>query len=509
MTDSEQDIFTPAKPKAGVFWALLLIAVVVGAGVRLYGLNGASLWIDEIYTVRDALDAGRPTRFTGYIPTRIVLQASGFKHPDISPQTLHTWREQGLQPWHIRLGPAIIGIFSIPLLALALRRAIRDDLAAGFFAVLLSFAPWHLFWSQLGRYYTLKFLILGLAFCWYYRGTRQGKPMYVLAACVMLYIGFLVHNIALGMGLIFLLDIGVSYLRGKPIRIGKAGWLAAGGAVVAAGLTYLIETSLAGSAYKGFLGNTGQSPPLVVAGAFFMIQLPVLLCAGAGILALRKKGDSEQAGLYWLLAGSIPIAIMAVLALKTFSQARYAFDSLFGFLVLASIGCAMAYRAMVPHTGRVLATVPLLMILSANLLLIAQHHTTGYHLHRDWVSAFDYVLEHKQEGENVVSQRPEIASYYLGIPVEQIQEPPGRRYMVDEIAEGKPLWVVDLGASSIKNHPWKHAKHADLRGVFPTRVWQPYSELHVYLYDKPRPREVWEAEKREAEAQIAVENQKN
>ena len=28
------------------------------------------------------------------------------------------------------------------------------------FAVLLALAPWHIFWSQLGRYYSLKFLLI-------------------------------------------------------------------------------------------------------------------------------------------------------------------------------------------------------------------------------------------------------------------------------------------------------------------------------------------------------------
>lgn len=493
------------------FWIVLLLCTVVGGGLRLYQINGASLWIDEVWSVRDALELHtmRPTRGPGYLPMTLVLRAAGFKYPDIRIDDVGSWREAGLDLWHIRLGPAILGILSIPVLGWSVRRAWGTKVAIAF-VLLLCFAPWHIYWSQLGRYYTLKFILLGLSLSLYFYGTRQQRPGSVGIGIALAYAAFLVHPPSILIGLVFAADLAVSWLRKDPIRLGKTGWVVGVLVPVAAFATMKVESLFVGMNMDKFVGSSpdlGQSGPLVLANAVYMLGLPLVVFASAVWWTLIRSQEARmrQTGWYLFFAAAVPIVVFTVFGfLGKFTHVRYTFECLLGVLLLASFGLAYLYEALAKTRGILIAASPALVLIASMALALASYYSQGHHNHRRWVDAFALVESLRKDGERVVAPRHEVGQYYLGD--NSIRKPPGVLHRFDMYAEGETLWIVDTGTTAVKTRRPIYADHADLVESFPIQVWQPFTELRVYRYT-PRPEEVWRAEKAEMDAASQVNKQ--
>lgn len=509
----------PEEPAARRwFWGLLIVATVLAGGLRWYGLGTGDLWIDEVWTVREASQIHttfRPTRYFGYLSTGVVLAAKGLLHPEISLDNIGQWQAKGLTRFDLRIGPMLIGLVSVPILGLALRRVFGSAIA-GVFMLLLALAPWHLYWSQLARYYSLKFLLLGLAITWYYDATRRGSPTRVVAALVLIYFTFLVHPLGILIGVALGIDWLIGRLRGQPVALGKAGWIAGISVPFVAVGTFLAGQALAPLEFDHLVGKEvelGQSGPLVIANTLYMIQPTVVILALASAWWLIRRSrqaptpsaatDDTRAGWYWLLVAACPTLSIAAFGLANqFAHSRYTFESLFGVLVLASVGCVLAFRRLKPIAGPIVASAPVAILLAAMMLLNAQYHTTGEQFHRRWADAFDRVAQLRQPGENVASGRSIVARYYL--QDDTVDQIPGVRYALDERAQGKPLWIVELTGSALGTNPFRFAEHCELIDAFPIRVWQPYSELRVYRY-APRPEAIWRAEKEAAEEGMTPE----
>ena len=93
-------------------------------------------------------------------------------------------RTLGPSEWSARLVPSLIGILTIPLLYLLLRRCLPLP-GALFTILLLALSPWHLYWSQNARFYTLLFLFFNLGLLFFYLGIEEDRPWHLLAALVL------------------------------------------------------------------------------------------------------------------------------------------------------------------------------------------------------------------------------------------------------------------------------------------------------------------------------------
>ncbi len=82
-------------------YAWLLGVTLVGAGLRVYNLGRASLWFDELFTVRSCATIGRPPplhkpKVLGYMPTSLALWAQGISPSSIPAQEPENWRALGI-----------------------------------------------------------------------------------------------------------------------------------------------------------------------------------------------------------------------------------------------------------------------------------------------------------------------------------------------------------------------------------------------------------------------------
>src|SRR5688572_11508460 len=147
------NIATEVSARSWFHYALLFLITLVAAALRLYKLGAWSFWIDEIYTISHAtahfssmeliLEHIPPAK--NWVPTSVILTA----------QALNVL---GVNEWSARLTSALIGIVTIPILYVPIKK-IFDRQVALIAMLLLAVSSWHIFWSQNARFYTALMLI--------------------------------------------------------------------------------------------------------------------------------------------------------------------------------------------------------------------------------------------------------------------------------------------------------------------------------------------------------------
>ncbi|MFT7537763.1 MAG: mannosyltransferase [Hyphomicrobiaceae bacterium] len=132
-------------------WLVILAVTLLAALLRMLELGEWSFWIDEAHTWRDA--------------TMPLAGDSGFMSTDRRMYSLPFFLLRflfgvgalGFDEWSVRLPFALIGIATVPLLAVCGRRLV-GPWPAVFAACLLAVSPWHIFWSQNARGYVMVVL---------------------------------------------------------------------------------------------------------------------------------------------------------------------------------------------------------------------------------------------------------------------------------------------------------------------------------------------------------------
>ncbi|MGI9594548.1 MAG: hypothetical protein ACR2QK_00225, partial [Acidimicrobiales bacterium] len=150
------------------YWPALAIISVVGAALRLWDLDGISIWGDEVYEAREAMNLYRVNLVAsfegliGHLATLLALVATGVDPATVQPTDFGAFREAGITPWALRLAPAIIGSATVPV-AGAMSRRLLGQRQSLVLAGLLAIAPWHLYWSQGARFYAIQFFFYVIA----------------------------------------------------------------------------------------------------------------------------------------------------------------------------------------------------------------------------------------------------------------------------------------------------------------------------------------------------------
>src|SRR5262245_6711269 len=143
-----RDPGTGLLDQPATFWIALVLATALGAFLRLSDLAAPSLWVDEFFTIaRAGSDPLHWTNAVGYLPSRITLALHDAQLARIGLANIEEWQALGVSEYAARLGPAVIGVATIPLLGLLARPLVGGG-AAAIAALLLALSPWHLYASQ-------------------------------------------------------------------------------------------------------------------------------------------------------------------------------------------------------------------------------------------------------------------------------------------------------------------------------------------------------------------------
>ncbi|MDD1715579.1 MAG: glycosyltransferase family 39 protein [Methanolinea sp.] len=145
---------------------ILLLLTVIGAALRFYSLGESSLWLDEALTYRFSLHP-----FGEYWG---LISSGGEVHPPLFYWFTHFTLGFGHNEAVLRFLPALFGVLAIP--AVYLLGSVAVDRNAGILgAALITFSPFHLFYSQEARMYTMLMLFLILALFFFLRARGEGR----------------------------------------------------------------------------------------------------------------------------------------------------------------------------------------------------------------------------------------------------------------------------------------------------------------------------------------------
>lgn len=160
----------------------LLFIIALGAALRVYELDGDSLWLDEASSIKYSKES----------PAGIIEETAKDVHPPLYYFALHYWMKLfGDSETSTRLLSALFGILAIPVTYKVAARMF--DRATGLFAAgLLALSRFHLEFSQEARMYSLLCLLSLLSF-YYFLKLLEGKKSrlalagYIITSALMMY----------------------------------------------------------------------------------------------------------------------------------------------------------------------------------------------------------------------------------------------------------------------------------------------------------------------------------
>lgn len=457
--------------------AITLLAAVL----RFFKLGEWSFWIDEIHTINHAASHFSSTKLIlehippvqKWIPISVILTA----------QSMNLW---GINEWNARLTSVLIGLLSIPILYVSVKKPLgnRATLLAMF---LLALSPWHIFWSQNARFYTTLMLFYSLALLVFYFSIEHDRPVYLIVFYILFYFAMSERLIA-----VLLMPVIVVYLLSlwllpfeKPPGFNLRNLLVLSTPII---LFLIYEVYLFAAtgdfvfAYDiALLAPPIDSPTRLLILIAFSIGMPTL-CMGllSSMYFLLKR---ERLALFLTIAAILPPILLAAGSAFVFTVERYAFMTLPFWIFLAARGLNALF-GVVGKREFVLALGALFIFIAdaagEGLLYYQINH--GNRL--NWREAVEYVDERKQEGDIVISTRGRLASYYLGEDVLEFQD----MRPVDMEGMDAPIWfIIDYPGvwhGRLDSKDWME-KHAQLLQYSYLRVREGIS-LQIYYLD-PEP----------------------
>lgn len=196
------------------FWIIFASIVLVGAIVRLYGLDRypVELLGDEVdvgYHAYSLATTGRD--YTGQLLPTYIHSFSEWRAPLLMYATMPTIAIFGVNAWGLRLAPALFGIASIVLiyfLTLELTRNRKVGLAA---MAVLALTPWHIAYSRTAYEVSLLLFLYILALWSFLKGLD--KPKWFILSAVAFALTFYTYSTATVFTPLILIGLGVIYFK--------------------------------------------------------------------------------------------------------------------------------------------------------------------------------------------------------------------------------------------------------------------------------------------------------
>ena len=444
--------------------ALLGAVTVAGIGLRYYRLGKWSFWRDEMFSVGDRED--------GFNYSALRQSTSQY----LIRQIVRRW---GIDERNARLIPAVIGAASVPLLYPLLRRTFTPQVAM-LASALLAFSPWHLYWSQNARFYTLLLLLYSLALFTFYLGLEEDSPSLLLASLLFLALAIRERMTALFYVPVVATYVASLFLAGYPKPAGlhwrNLALYSLPGAVGALlfARPYLRDLP---AWMEGF--SPGNNNPLWLAGSFgYYLGLPVVLLAlGSTIYGLTTK---DRALLLASSGAFVPLSILVLITPFHYTANRYGFITLTSWLALAGFGLTTLADHMLRNKRRIAAAAVLSLPFLQYLFDDVQYYSHNGNRAR-WKEALVYMRERLQDGDRVFSSDPDLANHYLQRRTSHLQDLATAEFL----GGGTRSWVIedsDTESAFPGLSEWL-ARHARQVADFNVAVWSQIFKMRLYLVD--------------------------
>jgi 4-amino-4-deoxy-L-arabinose transferase-like glycosyltransferase len=349
MTEPESglsEVGTAPDGRRSRLWAAralpLLTIVAVAAGLRLWRLDAASLWYDEVVTMQVARAEG-----TAAMIERLD-RIDGTRAP-LHPLLLHAWlRVFGPSERAGRGFSALCGLATVVMVFL-IGRSAYDDRAGLWSAWLTAVCPPLVYYSQEARMYA--WLVLLTAASWLVLlSFRRAAGM---ARCVMY--GLLLAALAYShpLGLFMIAAHGLAYLLARPaLRLTLSRWLMIQAGVVLAVAPWLRRYLDHGTDYPmpRYPIRYLLAVPIEYIGGNSMVLLVCLVIVAVGLLNRDREPNGERRRLgidhpfeslvliVWAAAPPMLMYLYSSIGRPIFGPSRYHLYSAPAYLILVAHG---------------------------------------------------------------------------------------------------------------------------------------------------------------------------
>ena len=367
----------PANPRS----ALLYVSIVVGAFLRVFHLGAQSVWGDEALTFWEC--AGRES----LAQVLLGIWRDAF-HPPLYFTIVYYWCQMGRSEIMLRLPSAIFGIAAIPLMYLVVRRIFAMP-APGIAALVLAIAPFHIWYSQEARMYSLQVLLALGSMLFFLRAWESRRLMdfalYGLLTVLALYTHVTTLFLVAAQG-VFVLGAAARGWRRNILWIGIIAaaliafmpWLVRfmGARMTPAGVAaigFRRELSLLHLGYGLYTFSVGCSlgPPVselhylsagdAIRQNLAAVVASALVFGALAILGLLRAYRENRVG-FWLMLShfSVPLGLTAAASLVTTVplNPRYMIIAAIPYWIVIALGVEMCLRSralrVIPAAGAVL-----------------------------------------------------------------------------------------------------------------------------------------------------------
>jgi 4-amino-4-deoxy-L-arabinose transferase-like glycosyltransferase len=311
-------------------WLVILIATLVAAALRLYGLGEWSIWVDEAHTWRDAT---MPLSGEGGF---LQGQRRFYPVPFLLLRFLLGMSAIGYDEWSLRLPFALAGIATVPLLAVCGRRLV-GSWSAVFAACLLAINPWHIFWSQNARGYGLAMLGSVLAIYWMHRLFASGTAKDLLLAAMWVVFAGACHPTAVSLIIGFAGFLLVRHALRPSARFGLVTVLI-GVLCLLGPLPWLVKYYGLFSDFQDAKGNPSLRHWVETVAFYFR---PSVLMLGLLAMLLAPKSLGRDRALYLTCLVLAPMLVISSVGTQLVKvTARYAICTLPVLMLLAGFAIA-------------------------------------------------------------------------------------------------------------------------------------------------------------------------
>lgn len=388
--------------------------MVSGLLLRVFRFSRWPLEENEVFTLRDSL-----FNFSLSGPKPLIF---ALNHYFVAPW--HALDEAGL-----RLLPVIFGIAAIPALYLLVRRAF-DDTSALLIAFLVTVSPWHLYWSQFARYYSLVFLLTGVASLAVYIGVTERKGGWIGASLALWPLAVLAHpSASLVLGGLFVWALGVVALRAYnsgEYRKRHVYVIASVAIILVVATTWKLAPVL--QYWFERAHSWGHGPLALFLSYADSATLSVMVLAGAGMVWLFRN---EQTVAWFVACGAgIPLMAGAVLTTAMPISTGYLFATYPLVLLAGAVLLAALWQKARPGGLSFIALAVILSLVVADAgPKVVSHYMDGGR--PDIRAAAEFLERKAADGDVVLSDQHKVTLHYLDedLPVSpfgRTEQPPDR-----------------------------------------------------------------------------------
>jgi mannosyltransferase len=177
----------PIARRTATVFGLAFVILLLAAALRIYGLGGRDLWVDEANGVLMAQESLRG------LLARLELDSS----PPLYYVILHGWMQlSGDGEAAVRWVSVLAGLVLVAGVFMVGRRWFSLETGT-IAAVLVATSPIQVFYSQQARMYALLPVLALLSFYWLWRAITENRRCFVVAYGVATLAALYVHNYGL------------------------------------------------------------------------------------------------------------------------------------------------------------------------------------------------------------------------------------------------------------------------------------------------------------------------